>query len=114
MVVFMLNILSACSSPSNTATKTNADSKTLKNQTSSNNVLSNQSQGFSSSVSESTAQLTINHNCIGCGRCSLFDSEHFSRPRGGSIPDVISQNNLESSSLKKAIMACPVDAIDLG
>jgi len=115
MAVFMLNILSACSNISDTATQTNANSgnKTLSNQTSSNNPSSNQSQDFSNSADKTIEQLTINHRCIGCGRCSFLDPEHFSSRGGRNIPDIITQNNLESVSLQNAIKACPANAIEL-
>lgn len=115
MVVFMLNILSGCSSSQDTASHTdvNPENKTLSNKNTSNKTLSNQSQGFSNNIDKITTQLVINHRCIACGRCSLFDPGHFNSRGRRSVPDVVSQDNLNSPQLKKAIQACPVDAIEL-
>jgi len=50
--------------------------------------------------------------CIGCGACVALDLEHFGfNDAGFSQP--ISQKNLESEELKKAISSCPTAAISL-
>ena len=57
------------------------------------------------------AVLKIDHGCIGCGRCVNYSSEHFTM--SGRHAKVISQKNLDSSDLKSAINACPVNVISL-
>jgi len=53
----------------------------------------------------------IGSRCRGCGRCAMIDSEHFEL--SGRTATVISQSNLDSSSLTNAINACPGNAITL-
>ncbi|MCD4694062.1 ferredoxin [bacterium] len=55
--------------------------------------------------------LSINHNCIGCGRCIMVDSEHFSG--SGREIVVVSSKNLGSKKLYEAIKVCPTSAIEL-
>lgn len=58
------------------------------------------------------SSLSINHRCIGCGRCVRVDQEHFIYGQDGKA-NVISENNLDSSTLRGAISICPTDAIIL-
>ena len=80
-----------------------------------NNVNQNNDQEqtqIDSSSSVVDQELTLDtHKCIGCGRCSRFDQEHFTQ--SGEIASVVSQDNLESQNLQTAISACPVDAIKI-
>lgn len=58
------------------------------------------------------SSLTITPDrCRGCGKCVKIDSEHFEMK--GRIATVISQNNLNSSSLVLAINNCPTRVISL-
>lgn len=50
--------------------------------------------------------------CIGCGMCAAMDSEHFTLNDNG-LSEVISQENLESDTLKSVVDSCPVSAIKL-
>lgn len=50
--------------------------------------------------------------CIGCGMCAAMDSEHFTINDNG-LSEVISQENLESETLKSVVDSCPVSAIKL-
>lgn len=111
--ISLTSVLSACSSDS-TAINSESSNSELKNKNSQTIPANNQSLGSSSNFQNTSSELSINHRCTGCGRCSLFDPEHFSSSRGRSIPRVISQNNLDSAGLQRAIVACPVDAIELG
>lgn len=62
---------------------------------------------------EQVAQvLDVNESrCRGCGRCAMIDPEHFKI--SGRVATVISQGNLDSSTLTSAIGACPENAISL-
>lgn len=56
--------------------------------------------------------LTINTNrCSGCGKCVRIDPEHFALQNRQA--EVISQDNLNSSSLDMAISICHDKAIEL-
>lgn len=59
------------------------------------------------------SRLVVNQErCIACGACIQIDEEHFNfSPAGTSVE--ISQDNLDSEALAKAIDSCPVGAIDL-
>jgi ferredoxin len=60
------------------------------------------------------SKLCVNEEqCIGCGACVAIDSEHFDFNDNG-LSSVISQENLESPSLKSAVESCPTGAIKLG
>ena len=50
--------------------------------------------------------------CIGCGMCAAMDPEHFTINDNG-LSEVISQENLESETLKSVVDSCPVSAIKL-
>ena len=50
--------------------------------------------------------------CIGCGMCAAMDPEHFTLNDNG-LSEVISQENLESDTLKSVVDSCPVSAIKL-
>ena len=58
-------------------------------------------------------KLVVNKDaCIGCGACVSVDREHFDFDEQG-YSDVISNENLDSDTLKNAINCCPVNAIRL-
>ena len=60
------------------------------------------------------SKLCVNEEqCIGCGACVAIDAEHFDFNDNG-LSNAISQENLESDSLKSAIESCPTGAIKLG
>ncbi len=48
--------------------------------------------------------------CIGCGACVGIDPEHFDF-NDENLSHVISEDNLESTSLQDAIESCPVGII---
>ena len=50
--------------------------------------------------------------CMGCGACVAIDGEHFDFNENG-LSNVISNENLDSSSLNSAIESCPTGAISL-
>lgn len=60
-----------------------------------------------------TKTLTISSKCIGCGKCIRIDSSHFSWSSSGRKATPISQDNLNSSGVSRAISACPVSAISI-
>lgn len=51
-------------------------------------------------------------DCIGCGACTAIDPEHFEVNDEG-LSEVVSNDNLESASLKDAMDTCPVSAIEV-
>ena len=55
-------------------------------------------------------KICVNSNCIGCGMCASIDPEHFEMD---GTSQVISNDNIESESLKDAIESCPVAAITI-
>jgi len=58
-------------------------------------------------------KLTLNtENCLGCGACVGIDPEHFDFNEN-YMSYVISEENLDSESLKDAIASCPVQIISL-
>lgn len=50
--------------------------------------------------------------CIGCGACVGIDPEHFDFNEE-NLSHVISEENLDTESLRDAIDACPVGIISL-
>lgn len=50
--------------------------------------------------------------CIGCGMCAASDPEHFTINDNG-LSEVISQDNLDSDTLKSIVDSCPVGAIKI-
>lgn len=58
-------------------------------------------------------KLIVNtEGCIGCGACVGIDPEHFDFNEDG-LSHVISEENLESTTIQDAIAACPVQVISL-
>lgn len=57
-------------------------------------------------------KLIVNENCIGCGLCFSTDEEHF-RCNDQGLSEVISNENLNSDTLKTAMNSCPVNAIKI-
>ena len=49
---------------------------------------------------------------MGCGMCAASDPEHFTINDKG-LSEVISQDNLDSDTLKSIVDSCPVSAIKL-
>lgn len=56
-------------------------------------------------------KLSINNRCIGCGHCVNIAGNSFSM--AGRVAEVISQEDIDSSSVAQAIARCPVDAIEI-
>ncbi len=94
-IIFLLNVLSGCTSEGSNSTQDNNDNKDIQ---------------LKKEVSK-YQDLSINHKCIGCGRCMMVDREHFSSH--GREVIVASSNNLESKKLQEAIKICPTSAIEL-
>jgi len=67
------------------------------------------------SVSDSseTKTLTINDKCIGCDHCTRTASSNFAMDWSTHKAYVISQENMDSSSVQAAIARCPVWAIEI-
>lgn len=74
--------------------------------------VSDNGQTDNEEVSE-TKTLTISSKCIGCGKCIRIDSRHFSWSSSGKKATPISQDNLDSSGINRALSACPVSAISI-
>lgn len=61
---------------------------------------------------ESSLVLAVSPDrCRGCGRCAMIDPEHFQL--SGRKAVVISNENLDSAGLERAIESCPEEAITL-
>ena len=100
--IMLIQSLTACSTDdtaetSKTSINTNDDNKSLET--------SQEESKFSS--------LIITHKCIGCGRCSMTDPEHFAQYSRNSKAIVKSQNNLDSKKIAQAIRICPTKSIKL-
>ena len=98
----LIQFLSGCSSDSSN----NQNDIMSPNNDNSNDKLTQQIN-----ISEKYSSLTVDHTCIGCGRCVAIDSEHFSM--NSRRAQVISEKNLESSLLQQAIRICPSSSINL-
>ncbi|MFA6587988.1 MAG: ferredoxin [Patescibacteria group bacterium] len=65
----------------------------------------------SNNNADDEAILMISPNCVGCGRCTRTDPEHFALdPRTGKAT-VLTEDNLGSTALQTAISNCPAQAI---
>lgn len=80
-----------------------ADTTTNKNNTS--------LQTSSNNDDASTTLAIVTSRCSGCGKCAQIDPEHFNVT--GRTATVISQDNLTSSTLERAIEMCHNNAINL-
>ncbi len=103
----------------------NSDSATSSTQNSDNNNSSQSgsiSQDSTDDSSPTSTSITTNtdadlvlavnkYRCIGCGRCAQLDSSHFKIIN--KTASVVSQENLDSAQLERAIENCPADAITL-
>lgn len=56
-------------------------------------------------------QLKVSSACVGCGRCVTTDPEHFAFDSNTRQAEVISEENLDSADLDRAIQNCPARAI---
>ena len=97
--ILLMTMFAGCSS---SQTQTSSDTTNLKKDQIATSSIINQ---------DKIAHLSIGSGCIGCGRCVMIDPEHFSHTQGVKITQVISQDNLNSSSLEQAIESCPVQVI---
>lgn len=66
-----------------------------------------------SSVASVDGKLNINSKCIWCGHCVRFSSTNFSMNSSTHKAEVISQENITSVAVEKAIERCPVSAISI-
>lgn len=57
--------------------------------------------------------ISISQKCRGCGKCAMIDSEHFILNQTTRKAEVISQQNLDSDNLLRAISMCPEGAITI-
>ena len=64
-----------------------------------------------SSTDDDYNQLKVSSACIGCGRCASTDPEHFAFDSSARQVEVISEENLDSADLNRAIQNCPARAI---
>jgi ferredoxin len=55
----------------------------------------------------------LQDKCIGCGKCSRIDAEHFEYNPTINKAMVVSATNLSSPNLAAAMRTCPVGAITL-
>jgi len=55
----------------------------------------------------------LQNKCIGCGKCSRIDAEHFELNPTTRKAMVVSATDLNSSNLVVAMRSCPVGAITL-
>ncbi len=98
--LLLVQLLSACSFNTN------------KNKVVSSDVNNNDDKQIQApQTTAAYTELSVNHKCIGCGRCTMIDSEHFSM--NGRKAEAVSQQNLDSSLLQQAIQVCPSAAIEL-
>lgn len=95
--VMLALFLSGCSQPTDTAKTTKIDN--------------GNDEQISQPLKSMYSSITIKHTCIGCGRCVMYDSEHFVMV--GSNVEVLTNNNLNSANLNAAVNNCPVKAINL-
>ena len=58
-------------------------------------------------------KLTINEKCIWCGHCVREAGKNFAMNSSTYKAEVISQENINSNDVSKAIYRCPVDAISI-
>lgn len=100
VAVFMISVLGGCSS---NATKTSDNG----------NGKGKQSVVSSAASTDTTLHLSITSGCVGCGHCIRIDPAHFSQAQGSRTPQVVSQSNLDSSDLQRAINGCRAGAISL-
>lgn len=78
--------------------------------------LSNASSGKTDTISESNGQqkeLKISSRCIGCGHCVKFAAQNFKMNFSSHKAEVISQDDIYSDWVDRAIDRCPVDAISI-
>ncbi len=102
--LFLMQSLVGCANDNNTDNKSSYLNNSKENK--GNNVDFNKEKlSFSS--------LIIDHKCIGCGRCTMTDPEHFVQYRDSSVATVKSQQNLESKKIRQAIQICPTRSIKL-
>ncbi|MFA6272335.1 MAG: ferredoxin [Patescibacteria group bacterium] len=57
------------------------------------------------------SNLKITSGCVGCGKCTRIDPEHFSLDETSRRAKVISTDNLDSNNLDTAVQQCPARAI---
>jgi len=67
---------------------------------------------ITNSTADDYDQLAIGSACIGCGRCINTDPEHFAYNSSTRQAKVVSQDNLDTTALGRAISGCPVQTID--
>lgn len=97
LLVMLALFLSGCSQSTDTAKTTKTDN--------------GNDEKITQPLKTMYSTITIEHTCIGCGRCVMYDKEHFAMEGRGV--KVITNTNLNSAKLKVAVNICPVNAINL-
>ena len=65
-------------------------------------------------VNETQQVLMIDEKCIWCSKCARISPENFKMNVETYKAEVISQKNIDSVNVDRAIEICPVDAISRG
>lgn len=120
--LILINLVASCSNQSRWARwdenfqRNNDSSGIHKNNTNSNEEINTSSSSTTSQVNSDntsdTKKLSINDRCIGCGHCVREAASNFSM-NSSHKAEVISQENISSDSVTRAINRCPVDAISI-
>jgi len=113
LFAFIAPVLSGCSSEPEKNTHSDIpDTTTSVIDSSSPN---NQDVTASSQIQDDTdKKLTIDQaHCIGCGKCPRFAPNNFQMDPHTRKAVVTSQENTESTSVQRAVSACPTDAISI-
>ena len=66
-----------------------------------------------SDINTNNKKLIIKHSCIWCWRCLKYAPNNFKMNTKIRKVEVISQENINSTNIQKAIKNCPVDSIEI-
>jgi ferredoxin len=90
----------------------NVLSSNTQNVDSTNNVNQNNKNEVVNDEIANTKVLSVDGNkCIGCGKCARTAASNFEMEKGKAV--VISQENIDSSNVTKAVRGCPGQAINI-
>lgn len=55
----------------------------------------------------------LTDRCVGCGRCTMIDPEHFRISVSDRKAEVVTQENVDSENVVRAISMCQYNAIEM-
>lgn len=115
--ILLTSIISSCSNESINNTENNIETNNIEtnNIDSNNTKLINDNSNNDKIIEQNSLvwQIHINNTCIWCWKCISIAPSNFWFNNSIRKAEVISQENINSSSVQRAISSCPTRSIEI-